>query len=70
MANFLAWQAALVRELKRPDQLVIHNFSPGVHADVNELTVARGLDVVGINPYHSTQDRFDGHTQTFNGKIA
>jgi beta-galactosidase len=67
VSNFLAWQAALVRELKRPDQLVIHNFSPDVHADVNELAVARGLDVVGINPYHSTQDRFDGHTQTFNG---
>jgi beta-galactosidase len=67
VANFLAWQAALVRELKRPDQLVVHNFSPGVHADINERAVARVLDVVGANPYHSTQDRFDGHTQTFNG---
>jgi beta-galactosidase len=67
VTHFLAWQAALVRELKRPDQLVIHNFSPGVHADVNERAVARVLDVVGSNPYHATQDRFDGHTQTFNG---
>ena len=67
VTNFLAWQAALVRELKRPDQLVVHNFSPGVHADVDERAVAQMLDVVGANPYHPTQDRFDGHTQTFNG---
>ena len=67
VTNFLAWQAALVRELKRPDQILIHNFSPGVHADVDEQAVADLLDVVGANPYHPTQDHFDGHIQAFNG---
>lgn len=67
VTDFLAWQAAIVRELKRPDQLVMHNFSPGVHTDIDEIAVAGKIDVVGANPYHGTQDHFDGHAQTFNG---
>ena len=67
VTEFLAFQTAIVRQLKRPDQAIMHNFSPGVHADIDEFAVAERLDVVGANPYHGTQDHFDGHIQTFNG---
>lgn len=67
VTDFLEWQTAIVRELRRPDQLIMHNFSPGVHADIDEFAAARMLDVVGANPYHASQDHFDGHAQTFNG---
>ena len=38
--------------------------------DVNELEVARSLDVVANNPYHGTQDHLDGAWQALQGDFA
>ena len=53
--DFIAWQAALVRELARPDQFVTTcmaltrpAFDP---ADLN-----RALDIAAVNPYYAMQD--------------
>lgn len=67
VTDYLSWQAALVREYRRPDQFVTHDFSDGKHRDVNEWRVARTLDVVAINPYHGTQDQMDGEEQAAMG---
>jgi beta-galactosidase len=62
--DFLAWQAAIVNEYKRPDQFVTHDFAGPPRPEVNELDVSRTLDVAAANPYHDTQDGFDGEVSS------
>lgn len=67
VTDFLAWQAALVREYRRPDQFVMQDFAGAMHTDVNEFEIAKYLDVSGTNPYHGTQDHMDGAAQALVG---
>jgi beta-galactosidase len=62
--DFLTWQAAIVNEYKRPDQFVTHDFAGPPRPEVNEGEVARALDIVAANPYHGTQDDFDGEASS------
>lgn len=69
--DYLAWQARLVGEYKRPEQFITHNFVSGVRTDVNQFQIAQHLDVVGINPYYwDTPDRLDGQYIALSGDIA
>ena len=69
--DYLAWQARIVREYKRPDQFITHNFVSGVRTDVNQFQIAQQLDVAGINPYYwDTQDRLDGQYIALSGDLA
>jgi len=65
--DFLAWQASIVREYKRPDQFITHDFAGPPRPEVNESDVAKTLDIAAANPYHGTQDQFDGETSSFVG---
>jgi beta-galactosidase len=65
--DFLAWQAGIVNEYKRPDQFVTHDLAGPPRSEVNEHDIARTLDIVAVNPYHGTQDRFDGQGSTMAG---
>jgi beta-galactosidase len=67
VTNYLAWQAALVREYRRPDQFVTQDFAGAMHRDVNEFEVAASLDIAATNPYHGTQDHMDGQSQAETG---
>jgi len=67
VTDFLAWQAALVRAHRRPDQFVTQDFASAMRQDVNEPAVAKLLDVVAANPYHGTQDHMDGAWQALLG---
>lgn len=67
VSNYLWWQADLIRQYRRPDQFVTHDFSGSLHRDVDEFQVARALDIVSVNVYHGTQDQFDGERQSFLG---
>jgi len=58
--DFLAWQASLVNQYKRPDQFVTHDLAGPPRPDVNEYEIGRSLDIVAVNPYHGAQDDFDG----------
>jgi beta-galactosidase len=58
--DFLAWQAAIVNQYKRPDQFITHDFAGPPRPVVDEEAVAQSLDVLAANPYHGTQDEFDG----------
>ncbi|MBZ5681885.1 MAG: beta-galactosidase [Acidobacteriia bacterium] len=65
--DFLAWQAAIVNQYKRPDQFVTHDLAGPPRAEVNESDIAKSLDIVAANPYHGTQDEFDGETSSLAG---
>jgi beta-galactosidase len=73
--EFIGWQAGLVRDLRRPGQLITHNFdfhfkrdeNAGPNPDVDHFSAAPALDVAGIDIYHTYQDRFDGSLIAFGG---
>jgi beta-galactosidase len=65
--DFLAWQAKIVNEYKRPEQFITHDFAAPPRAEVNESDVVRTLDIAAANPYHGTQDDFDGETSSYVG---
>jgi beta-galactosidase len=60
VTQFLGWQAAIVREYKRPDQFITHDFVGGIPMGIYQPAIARKLDVAAVNPYYTMQDRFDG----------
>jgi beta-galactosidase len=68
--DFLAWQAKLVDQYKRPDQFVTHDFAGPPRPEVNEYDVAKSLDIVAANPYHGTQDDFDGESSSYVGDYS
>jgi beta-galactosidase len=70
VTRYLAWQAQIVREERRPDQFVTQDFANAMHYDVNEYEIAKLLDVVSVNSYHATQDGMDGAEDTFAGDFA
>lgn len=70
VTDFLGWQAKIVREYKRPDQFVTHNWPGGVRTHVSQYDVAQFLDIVGVNPYHPVQDRLDGQFISFCGDVT
>jgi len=65
--DFLAWQAKIVSEYKRPDQFITHDLAGPPRTVVDELGISRALDIVAVNPYHGTQDDFDGEGSSYEG---
>lgn len=77
VTEFLSWQARLVREYKRPDQFITHNFdfgwkegSYGVQPDVNHFQASKCLDVAGCDIYHPGQSHLTGAEIAFCGDLA
>ncbi len=77
VTDYLAWQAAIIKEYKRPDQFVTQNFdmdwrgySYGIQQDVDHFAAAKAFDVAGIDIYHPTGDRLTGREISFGGDLA
>lgn len=77
VTDYLAWQAAIVNEYKRPGQFVTQNFdlewrgfSFGVQPDVDHFAAAKALDIAGIDIYHPTQDELTGVEISLGGDIT
>lgn len=77
VAQYLAWQADIVREYARDDQFVTHNFdyewrgySFGVQPAVDHFKAAKALDVAGVDIYHPTEDELSGKEIAFGGDMA
>jgi beta-galactosidase len=77
VTDYLGWQAAIVREIKRPDQFITQNFdlewrgySFGIQPDVDHFAAARALDIAGIDIYHPGQDHLTGAEIAFGGDLA
>lgn len=82
-AEYLAWQADIVKEYKRPEQFVTHNldfewkkfgadiaqdgYSYGVQPDINHYEVSKCLTIAGTDIYHPTQDDLTGAEIAFCG---
>ncbi len=69
IADFLAWQAAIVKEIKRPDQFITHDFVGGFPSDVDQFETAKALDIPAVNIYMGLQDEMDGEFIAFCGDI-
>ena len=67
--DFLAWQAAIVRELKRPDQFITHDFCGGLPTDVRQIKIAAAVDIPAVNVYFGIQDDMAGEDIAFNGDV-
>jgi len=67
--DFLSWQAAIVRELKRPGQFITHDFCGGLPTDVRQFDIARALDVPAVNIYFGIQDGMNGEDIAFSGDV-
>jgi beta-galactosidase len=66
--DFLAWQASIVNQYKRPDQFVTQDFAGPPRPEVNEYDISKTLDVVAVNPYHhAPQDEYDGEDSSYQG---
>jgi beta-galactosidase len=70
ITDFLSWQVAIVREYKRSDQFITHDFAGGLRSELDQWAIARHLDHVATNIYHPTQDKFDGHEIAMGGDAA
>lgn len=68
--KYLDWQASIVREYLRPDQFITQDFGGAARPDVNEYEISKHLDIAAINPYHPTQDRYDGEGSSFGGDFT
>src|SRR6266540_2085039 len=67
VTEFLAWQASIVREYKRPDQFVTHCLAGGHgRPAADRVAVAQVLDVPAVNLYYQMQDALElpGKTTT------
>jgi beta-galactosidase len=77
VTDYLAWQASIVNEYKRPGQFITHNFdfewrgySYGIQPDVDHFAAAKSLDIAGVDIYHPTQDNLTGTEISFGGDMA
>lgn len=58
-ADFITWQAGIIREYARPDQFVTHDFMPFL-GSLDQIAANRKLDMPSLNVYHGTQDKVKG----------
>lgn len=82
-ADYLCWQAEIVKEYKREDQFITHNFdfqwkkfgadiaqdgySYGVQPDINHYEASKAVTIAGADIYHPTQDQLTGAEIAFGG---
>ncbi|OUJ73563.1 beta-galactosidase [Hymenobacter crusticola] len=77
VTDFLAWQAAIVREYKKPEQFITQNFdldwrghSYGIQSEVDHFAAAKALDIAGIDIYHPSQDQLTGTEISLGGDVT
>ena len=77
VAEYLAWQASIIREYMRDDQFITHNFdyewrghSYGLQPAVDHFRAARALDICGVDIYHPSEDALTGKEIAFGGDMA
>jgi beta-galactosidase len=68
--EFLAWQAGIVSELRRPGQFITHDFCGGLPTDVRQFEIARSLDVPAVNVYFGLQDDMTGEDIAFSCDVS
>lgn len=76
VTKFLCWQSDIVKQYKRDDQFITHNFdfewrgySYGVQPDVDQLEASKAVTIMGADIYHLTQDKLTGAEIAFGGDL-
>lgn len=76
VSEFLEWQAEIIKEYKRPEQFITHNFdfewrgySYGVQPEVNQFEAAGSVTIAGADIYHPSQDLLTGEEIAFGGDL-
>src|SRR5438270_267220 len=77
VTDYLAWQAGIVREYKKPGQFITQNFdfdwhgySYGIQPEVNHFAASQALDIAGVDIYHPSQDYLTGIEISFGGDLG
>lgn len=77
VTDYLQWQAAIVKEYKRPEQFITQNFdfgwkgfTYGIQPEVDHFAAAKALTVAGVDIYHPSQDALTGIEISFGGDVA
>lgn len=77
VTEFLAWQAAIVREYASPTQFITQNFdfawtdhSVGLQPEVNQREAARALTIAGVDIYHPSAADLTGAEIAMGGCIG
>ena len=70
ITEYLAWEAKIVNEYKRPDQFVMQDFSGNPHTNIDQWAIARNLYIVAENIYFETQDRFTAEPIWLSGDLG
>jgi beta-galactosidase len=70
VTDFLAWQCSIVNQYKRPDQFLTTDLAGPPQPAVNAREVAHSMDIMAVNPYHGTQDQFDGQGTSMQGDFT
>lgn len=77
VAEYLAWQAAIVGEYSQPQQFITQNFdfewrgwSFGLQPRVDHFAAAEAMSVASVDIYHPTQDQLSGREIAFSGDVA
>lgn len=82
-AEYLSWQAQIIKKYKRQDQFITHNFdfewkkfgadiaqdgySYGVQPDISHYEASKCVSLAGTDIYHPTQDKLTGAEIAFGG---
>jgi beta-galactosidase len=77
VTDYLGWQAAIVKEYKRPEQFITQNFdfdwrgySYAIQSEVDHFAACKVLDISGVDIYHPTQDALTGTEISFCGDVT
>lgn len=77
VTNFLNWQIDIVKELKKDNQFITHNFdfewrnySYGLQPDVDHFEASKNFDYTGVDIYHPSQHELTGTEISFGGDVA
>jgi Beta-galactosidase len=65
-ADFLNWQANIVKEYMRKDQFLTHCFMPRFY-DIDQVSAFRQMQYPGINCYNEVQEKQDGRYIAYAG---
>lgn len=77
VTEYLAWQAGIVNEFKKPGQFVTQNFdldwrgySYGIQSSVDHFEAAAAMDIAGVDIYHPGQHQLTGNEIALGGDLA
>lgn len=77
VAEYLAWQADIIREYSKEEQFVTQNFdyewrgySFGLQPSVDHFEASKAMDIVSVDIYHPGQSYLTGREIAFGGDVA